>query len=106
MSAARAFSSTATAKSRLNGRKIIQKNLQRVPSLQVIEERLDRDARASENGCSAVDLGIGSDQPSLQWRSPATGYRHSIALRLFLGANVPHDAPELAARSDAGEGRC
>ena len=71
MSAARAFSSTATAKSRLNGRKIIQKNLQRVPSLQVIEERLDRDARASENGRSAVDLGIDGDQLCLHGRTPA-----------------------------------
>ena len=45
-----------------DGRKIIQKDLQRVPSLQVIEERLDRDARASENRSSAVDLGIDGDQ--------------------------------------------
>src|SRR3990167_5778948 len=48
-----------------DGRKIIQKNLQRVSSLQVIEERLDRDARAGENGRSAVDLGIDGEQLGL-----------------------------------------
>jgi len=44
-----------------DGRKIIQKDLQGVSGFQVIEERLDRNARASENGSSAVDIEIDCD---------------------------------------------
>ena len=45
-----------------DGRKIVQKDLQRISGFQVIEQRLDRDTRASENGSSAVNFWIDGDQ--------------------------------------------
>jgi len=45
-----------------HGGEVIQKDFKRITGFKVIEERLDRDARALEHGRTAVNRGIDSDE--------------------------------------------
>ncbi|OGA79130.1 MAG: hypothetical protein A3G81_00260 [Betaproteobacteria bacterium RIFCSPLOWO2_12_FULL_65_14] len=69
-----------------DGREVIEKDLQRISSFQVIEERLDRDPCTSEHGSSAVDVWIDGDQLRLHGSTPGADIRASIARRVSIGA--------------------
>ncbi len=62
-----------------NGRKLPEKLVQRVAALDVVEERLDRDASADEHGRSAQNLRVAV----YDWRFVGHGYlRASLSLAL------------------------
>ena len=42
-------------------RELIQKNFERIAFFKVVEQILDRHARTSENGCSALNVGVDDD---------------------------------------------
>lgn len=69
-----------------DGREVMQKDLQRISSFQVIEKRLDRDPCTSEHGSSAVDVGIDGDQLSPHGSTPSADIGASIARGVSVGA--------------------
>ncbi len=81
-----------------DGRKIIQEDLQRISGFQVIEERLDRDARANENGRSAVDLGIDGNQLCLHGQAPARATAAVYATDRSSAPNAAAQRPLLRAK--------